>query len=878
MSAFFILLLIIAVWALWDRVGSLRRRLEEVERALNERPRDRPVVQPAAESPTRQAVAEAYAVTKPVVQDTAFESPAPVRSQPWNPPQEPQHDPLPEPALIRMVRSYFTGGNLIVRVGIIVLFFGVAFLLKYAAEHTQISIQVRLAGVAVGAAVLFVLGWRLRHRRRGFALALQGGSIGVLYLTLFIALRLYQLVSPDVTFALMAALGVVSSLLAVRQDSLAMSFLGATGGFLAPVLASTGEGSHVVLFSYYALLDLGIVAQAWFKAWRPLNLLAFVFTFGVGTAWGVTRYDPSQFATTEPFLLFFFLAFIAIAVRFAFRRAPQLTHYVDGTLVFGTPLVAFALQMALVRDISHGRAWSATGAGLIYLALAAWLNRTQRETLRLLMESFLALGVAFLTLAVPLWMDDSWTAITWALEGAALFWIGLRQERRLSIAAGVLLQIAAAAVFLSGLEAVAAPEVPVANAQCMCALFLSIAGLLSARFASKHAAALQPFGQAPANALLVWGLGWWIYTGANELHVFMSSDWLPGSLLIYCALTALACGVLVRPLAWPALGVPALLILPVMIAAASWWFLAANHPVRHGGWLAWPVAFAAWWCCMWRNEESVGAQLGGWMHGAALWMLALLVSWEIHWQVDSHVMQVTLASTAWAGAAWGLVPAAMLEFIIGRGAERVWPTRQYREYSLSLWAFGLAVLLGGWSLWEAFQSDGSSDPLPYLPLLNPLDLSLAVALFVVVRWLRLLWNEGEALVRYDHQRVMIGVLVGVIFLCLNAVLLRTMHHWRDIPYKLDRLLDDTAVHTALSIFWTVLALGAMLWANRSLRRLVWFCGAALMAVVVIKLFLVDLASIGTVPRIVSFLVVGGLMLVIGYYSPLPPAPEARRAP
>jgi uncharacterized membrane protein len=69
----------------------------------------------------------------------------------------------------------------------------------------------------------------------------------------------------------------------------------------------------------------------------------------------------------------------------------------------------------------------------------------------------------------------------------------------------------------------------------------------------------------------------------------------------------------------------------------------------------------------------------------------------------------------------------------------------------------------------------------------------------------------------------------------------------------------------------------MLWANRSLQRVVWFCGAALMAVVLVKLFLVDLARIGTVPRIVSFLGVGGLMLVIGYYSPLPPATRLQRA-
>jgi uncharacterized membrane protein len=106
---------------------------------------------------------------------------------------------------------------------------------------------------------------------------------------------------------------------------------------------------------------------------------------------------------------------------------------------------------------------------------------------------------------------------------------------------------------------------------------------------------------------------------------------------------------------------------------------------------------------------------------------------------------------------------------------------------------------------------------------------------------------------------------------LNTVLLRTMHYWGGVPYRFEALLADTAVQAALSIFWTLLALGAMLWANRNELRVLWFGGAGLMTVVVAKLFLIDLVRVGTVPRIVSFLVVGGLMLVIGYFSPLPPA-------
>jgi uncharacterized membrane protein len=284
------------------------------------------------------------------------------------------------------------------------------------------------------------------------------------------------------------------------------------------------------------------------------------------------------------------------------------------------------------------------------------------------------------------------------------------------------------------------------------------------------------------------------------------------------------------------------------------------------------VSFAALWCCLWRTERGAEPVAAG-MHGLTLWMLSLLASWELSWQVS----QVTHENTAWAGAVWGLVPAALLAFTTGAAADKAWPMRSYPAAARGWWATGLAALIAAWSLWQSAGSSGDASPLPYLPLLNPLDIAVAVALWCIARWLMMLWRSGEAVFRFAEQRIFIGALAGVVFVWLNAVLLRTMHHWRGVPYEIDALLADTAVHTALSIFWTVLALGAMLWANRSLQRVVWFCGAALMAAVVTKLFLVDLARIGTVPRIVSFLVVGGLMLVIGYFSPLPPAAAAQRA-
>jgi uncharacterized membrane protein len=88
---------------------------------------------------------------------------------------------------------------------------------------------------------------------------------------------------------------------------------------------------------------------------------------------------------------------------------------------------------------------------------------------------------------------------------------------------------------------------------------------------------------------------------------------------------------------------------------------------------------------------------------------------------------------------------------------------------------------------------------------------------------------------------------------------------------LEAMLRSTLAQTSLTIFWTVLALGTMLFATRMSARLVWMTGAGLLTVVIAKLFLVDLSHVGTVERIVSFVGVGLLMLVIGYFSPLPPA-------
>ena len=117
---------------------------------------------------------------------------------------------------------------------------------------------------------------------------------------------------------------------------------------------------------------------------------------------GLVDLDGTFLFQLALFLVFFVLLYVLISVVFAFRQAPRFKHYVDSTLVFGTPLVGFGLQARLVNPFEYGAAWSAVAFSALYVGLAAVLYRRHQETLRMLVEAFFALGVIFATLAIPL--------------------------------------------------------------------------------------------------------------------------------------------------------------------------------------------------------------------------------------------------------------------------------------------------------------------------------------------------------------------------------------------------------------------------------------------------------------------------------------------
>ena len=767
--------------------------------------------------------------------------------------------------LFRILRDYFTGGNTLVRVGVLILFFGVAFLLRYLAEHSHVPIQFRLCGVACGGVILLVLGWRLRSRRLGYALALQGGGVGILYLTTFAALRLYSLLPPAIAFGLLVAIAACTAVLAVWQDSQAFASLAVTGGFLAPILASTGEGSHIVLFSYYAVVNAGILAIAWYKAWRPLNVLGFAFTFIISTAWGALRYQDSLFASTEPFLVVFFLFYVAIAILFSLRQPPQLRGYVDGTLLFGTPAAAFGYQSAMLHDRPTALALSAVVLGAFYLLLAWVLHRGKRSSQGLLVEAFMALGVVFLTIAAPIGLSSHKTGATWALEAVALVWVGVRQDRVLARMFGLLVQVGAGLVLLNNIDQWDTDWASLGN--FLARTLVAAGAVFSAWMLQKYSERLRDPERVGIPVLFFFGLLVWLVSALHQLEHYFAAPYVTAAEIGFVGLTALVCSELARRTVLTLAELPALLLLPallmlVLIEAVS----GVHHPFENGGWLAWAFDLACLYLVLHRHEGDPEKPWVAWAHAVAAWLTVGLPTWELAWEVDNKMS----GHGPWAVDSLILIPAFSLAVLPRLVARFSWPFRVHRQAYVMMFGALTGLYLVLWSLVTNFSLNGDPYPFPYVPLLNSLDLAQLLVLLVVARF----WTYLRTLQELPESEISAAAAGSVGFLgfvWLNAALCRTLHHWAGVPFDFDSLTQSTLVQTALSIFWTVLALATMLTATRRASRRVWLTGAILLAVTIVKLFVVDLSRVGSIERIVSFVGVGLLTLVIGYFSPLPPS-------
>ncbi|AUU89614.1 DUF2339 domain-containing protein [Enterobacteriaceae bacterium ENNIH3] len=750
--------------------------------------------------------------------------------------------------MVTALLRWFMQGNPLAKLGIILLFLGLAFLFRYSVERSLFPLELRLAVAALGAMALLFLGWRLRHKQPVFALILQGGATGALYLTVFGAFRLWQMLPMSLAFALLLLICAASVGLAVLQRALSLAMLASLGGYAAPLLLSSGGGSHVTLFSFYLLLSVGILAISVWQHWRELNLLGMFFTFGVGGVWGIADYRPQYYLSCQLFLIANLLIFGVLSVALSLRAQKKGKRIIDGVLLFAPPLIGFGMQYAITQHLTYGPALSALGYGAFYMLLAWSAVKRFPAAGKPLVLAALALGGAFTTLAIPLALSARWTAMAWALEGLGVLWLGVMQgQRRMSYSGTGLLVLALGSALWAMTDGTTAFSVMVIFA------VLSATWLVAARLWRRLPA---PGGLV----LLAGGIAFWL------VALWGASDWIlnkgiPAAVLGLLALSVWGWRYMARRLHWRALHYAVWLLWPVMLVVLLWQ-LTIERQLLGAGWqnLAWCVALPSAYLLLLR-ERRVPARLSQGLHISLLWMILLAAGTELFWFVDA---------LPWGMDAWriGLPMAAggIVILLLHGGIRRnIWPLRVWPALYGQLGPLPLIPLLV-FLLVAGNMHDGRVIHSLYLPLVNPLEEGAAFALLGVWFWCRYARPRLPATV----TPLVAPALLALAFWWINGLLLRLLAHYGGVDWDSESLWNSRLIQTSFALFWMLGALVVMLLATRRGSRHQWLGGAALLGVVIVKLMLVDSAGGGGLARAIAFIGVAVLVLIVGYFSPLPP--------
>lgn len=864
-------------------ISQLQKQVDDLRLVENGRarptPTPEPVVQPvvakkthdfaahAAQPPAVKPVADIVppSITVPLTPAVAaIPFPQPPATKPAaDIPQEPKND------LLSGLVSWFMQGNPLAKLGVLLLFFGLAYLMKYTVERDMLPIEFRLIGAAAASGVLLWLGWRLRVKQTLYALILQGGAVGALYITVFGAFRLYQLLPHTLAFGLMLVICAASVGLAVMQRALSLAMLASIGGYLSPLLLSTGGGSYIALFSYYLLLSLGILAISVWQPWRPLNLLGFVFSFGVAGLWGVNNYLPEYYLGCQLFLIANIVIFGVLCLALTLRAQLPGEKIIDGTLLFGPPLIGFGMQYLITRQWEFGPAFSALGFGLAYLLLAWAVLKRYPSLGRMLAVSSLALGGVFTTLAIPLALSAEWTSMAWALEGLGILWLGRQQKQiRMSLSGSGLLVLALA----SALVALGAGMTTLSFTLVFAVLALT---WLAAAFLWRDMGGDAVFRQVVSRGLLAGGILLWLvcllgFIGRLPLYYRQGA---------FLALALLTLSVVLwrwaaQRLAWLELRYSIWLLWPAMLAMLMSQ-LNGLDPLLASGWLnlVWLLALSVAYWLLKREAGSLPLlRLQQGLHLSLFWLVVFALGYEVLW----HTLRLPWGMDEWQlGLQMGFLSLIMLAT---HGALRkgCWPFDEHRQLYgaialAPLAALALLLLLVGNVL------DGVSMGWHYLPLLNPLEEGAGFALLALVTlglFVRREYPQYATLLR----RILPLFTLAALFWWGNGTILRALAYYADIAWRVDTLWGSRLVQTTFALLWMLIALIVMVWSTRRGQREVWFGGAALLGIVIVKLILVDSARGGGLARAISFIGVAILVLIVGYFSPLPPKAVRGKAP
>mgnify|MGYP000696777254 FL=1 len=329
----------------------------------------------------------------------------------------------------------FIGENLFGKIGILIFVIGVGFFVKYAIDKDWINETFRtVLGFLTGVALLIVAE-RLQKKYRTFSSLLAGGAFAVFYLTVAIAFHYYHIFSQTVAFIILIVVTVFMSVLSVIYDRRELAIIALVGGFLAPFIVSSGEGSYLVLFTYVSILNLGMFGLSIYKKWSELPIISFVFTCLIMGIFILLNYSSdSTIISSHMYLFTTLFYFIFLLPVFSILRGEK-TQTMSRGLVFVIIVNNFIYLFSGALFLRNmGLSFKASGLlsifiALVNLGLVLWLWKSRKDY-KFLVHTTLGLVLTFVSITIPIQLDGNYITLLWASEMVLLLWLYIKSKIR----------------------------------------------------------------------------------------------------------------------------------------------------------------------------------------------------------------------------------------------------------------------------------------------------------------------------------------------------------------------------------------------------------------------------------------------------------------
>jgi uncharacterized membrane protein len=797
--------------------------------------------------------------------------------------------------LVASIRKFIRGGNLWAAGGVILLTSAFAMLIAFLARRGFFTVEIGIALSALCGLLMIAAGWffkKIRESRRIFFLLLQGGGIGILYLSVFASHKLTLYFPAHISLILMSLLMIPAIVLALFQNSQILALFGFLGGFAAPILLASGSGNHIFLFSYYTLLNTGILSICFYRLkkkaseWKMLNITAFFCSFIAFLAWTFLSYEKTLFVSAEIFSLVFLFMFTLLGIQ---SLKNSRINYFDIIVITLTPILSAVIQWKLVSHISHGYAIISILFSVFYITTVVIILRLRdtfkfdKKTTHSIMEGYLGLAVLLANMAIPLELSPEATSAIWSAEGAVILLIGLRlQNRKIQISAFV---VHIASSIASRIRTGDSYEYFFRSPQFIGSKIIALSAMVMALLLHKNSKKTRLKTEILSPLLIIWAYIWWFTALFFASTRFRS--WYPsfgnyfrnidpsGLFLFLSSLSAVfAYGISRFFRSWffrigiiPSM-FTAVVLLPRIFYDHSDILFAYNFFQEEYLWIL-PLFFAIEICLLFVSGKERLYSFSRKDIMAKIGFLKIHVVWIFIFILMSLVM-VTSSARAFAvhhkiTSSWTycitILPSLVFLFAMAFLTKLISSIyRVHKKLLLYVLPLILSCVLGLYFIVTLFLP-GDSKPLPYIPVLNPLELMQVFCIIIILFWVTQNHNVNSRKINFVVSDI-------AVFLWITGIIARSVHFYADISMNL--VSRSSEFHLGIFIFWALYGILHIIAGNKIKSRPVWIAGTVLTIVDVAKLLLLDLADSGTVTRIVSFFIAGIVLLFIGWRAPLPP--------